>query len=191
MSMKQLSEPLSSQCSLKKREREIGLMSARVKIVVAAINAACLAVTLIFPGTTTPYAVLITIVTVSAWAFTAYEKNSLKNFGLHFYVTIVSIFSMLCIIFGIASRIEPVSAPDKDSISYVFRISSEAFMFGGKEIEYAPIALGTFGIAVILMIAEIFSTAKQKRDLCECPYHTQNQPMTINGYIEQKIGHIK
>lgn len=168
-------------------------MTARVKIVVAAINAACLAVTLIYPSNTTPYAVLITIVPVSAWAFTTYEKERLANLWLCLYVIISSILSMLCIIFGMVSEIKiPTQAQGGQPLSrYIFKISDEAFLFASEEFDYAPIAIVIFATAVILMVAEIFATARHKREQYQCPDHALDQPLTINGYIEKKIGHIK
>lgn len=171
-------------------------MSVKVKIVVTIINLACLLATLAFPNDMTPFAVMITIVSLSTWAFYTYEDQSSPKPGLIVYIVTVSLTAMVCVILGICTNIQMVSADgtvlkelNATFDHYVFTVKQGAFVFSGKSIGYTTIAMVSFVIISILSIFEILATAKESRSKPIFVTTAQSEPITV--MIEKQIGHLR
>ena len=171
-------------------------MSVKVKIVVTIINLACLLATLAFPNDMTPFAVMITIVSLSTWAFYTYEDQISPKPGLIVYIVTVSLTAMVCVILGICTNIQMVDADgtvlkelNATFDHYVFTVKQGAFVFSGESIEYTTIAMVSFVIISILSIFEIVATARESRSNSTLVTTIQSEPITV--MIEKQIGHLR
>ena len=171
-------------------------MSVKVKIVVTMINLACLLATLAFPNDMTPFAVMITIVSLSTWAFHTYEDQASPNLGLISYIVAVSLTAMVCVILGICANIKMVDANSNVLTElgtsfdhYVFCIKQGAFVLSGEKLNYTIIAMVAFVIISILSTLEIIATARENRTNATLVTTAQSEPITV--MIEKQIGYLR
>lgn len=171
-------------------------MSVKVKIVVTMINLACLLATLAFPNDTTPFAVLITIVSVAAWAFHTYEDKTTVKSGLMWYIVGVSLMAMISVLLGIATNIKMV---DSNGVvlnelteafdHYVFSIKPGAFIASGKNFGYTTVAMTAFGLVAMFSIVEIIATLQENKAESRKINSAQVEPISVT--IQKQIGHLR
>lgn len=132
-------------------------MSPKVKIVMAAINIACLLVTLLSPASITPLVLLTTIASTVTWAFTTQEQTDLHRHGLHLYIGGASLLSIVCIVLGTTTSISrpyPTTNPGR----YEFTFDSNIAGLGGTKFNYLVFAVIMFFSISGLMAIEIYSS---------------------------------
>ena len=171
-------------------------MSVKVKIVVSMINLACLLATLAFPNDMTPFAVMITIVSVTAWAFNTYEDNEPSKKGLLLYAIGASLVSMICVILGICTNIKMANCKGViiDELSeafdhYVFTIKQGAFILSDASFDYTLTAMLAFAIVAIFSVIEIWATVKNNQAKNKIVSTHRSEPITVT--IEKQIGHLR
>lgn len=171
-------------------------MSVKVKIVVTMINLACLLATLAFPNDTTPFAVLITIVSVATWAFHTYEDKKTAKAGLIWYIVGVSMIAMISVLLGVAANIKMV---DKNGIilnelndsfhHYVFAIKPGAFVGSGESFGYTTVALTAFFLVAVFSIVEIIATLQENKAESRKINNPHIEPISVT--IQNQIGHLR
>ena len=175
-------------------------MSYKVKIVVAILNLMCLFATLVFPNDTTPFAILITIISVATWVFTTYADSKLGKIGQCVYVSAVSLSAAICFILGITTKVGKADSAGNlitDVTSkfdhYVLVVSEESFIYSGKTLPYTYFAVGSLAIVATFMLIEIFAAALQKKPKTTMVsgYNLNNGVKSISWQIDQEIGHIR
>ena len=157
-------------------------MSTQVKIVIAAINTACLIVTLLFPADVTPLVLLTTIASTVSWAFTTQEQTKNRQRGLIIYTILASILAIICIVFGVTSSVirpDPSNAPGQ----YIFSFDSTLAGLANVRINYLYFAIPMFVLIVFLMIVEITSSSIKegiKKETIPLTKNIKNQLMKLN-----------
>ena len=126
-------------------------MSPKVKIAMAAINIACLAITLLSPTTITPLILLTTIASTVSWAFTTQERTPLHHSGLYWYIGGAALLSVICIVLGITASIS-YDPPGK----YQFVFDSTIAGLGDFKFGYPFFAWSMFSSISVLMAIEIY-----------------------------------
>ena len=161
-------------------------MSTQVKIVIAAINIACLIVTLLFPADVTPLVLLTTIASTASWAFTTQEKTKDGQKGLLIYTSLASILAIVCIVLGVTSSIirpDPCNNPGL----YVFSFDSTLVGLAKVTINYLYFAIPMFLLIVFLMSIEIGSSLiKEKAQNIK-----ENETIPIAKNIKQQLAKVK
>lgn len=168
-------------------------MSPKVKIVSAGINIACLVTTLLYPDSTTPFVLLMTIVSTAAWAFSDEIDPLHRDVGLYLYTIAAAALATICIVLGVTSSLNGVDAQGNVIANatqvvdhYEFQFENKVFLFGGDRWSYTPIAIGMLLLIVAMMVTEIVYTAKNYNRRSGVKYSH-----SISSYINSKIEHIR
>lgn len=132
-------------------------MSPKVKIAMAAVNVACLLVTLLSPATITPLVLLTTIASTVTWAFTTQERTALHRHGLHLYIGGASLLSIVCIVLGTTTSISR-PCPEINPGKYEFTFDSNIAGLAGTKFDYLFFAVVMFLSITGLMAIEIYSS---------------------------------
>lgn len=129
-----------------------------VKIILAAVNAVCLAITLFYPNSATPFSLLPVIVTLASWVFVSNQNKPHsviyleKDFRKEYLICAVVIASM-CIILGSTGIISGENG------KYIFTFRSEVAFLADLEFDYLLFAATAFISIMILIISEVISTS--------------------------------
>ena len=132
-------------------------MSLQVKIVMAAINTACLIVTLFCPSGVTPLVLLTTIASAVTWAFAKTEQSPLTRKGQIISTSIAAILAIACIVLGVTATISQPSAPEYAG-QFVFTFDETVVGLAGKSFDYLFFAVTMFVWIVFLMGEELFAS---------------------------------
>ena len=168
-------------------------MSPRIKIIVGAVNIACLIATLMYPDNVTPYALLMTIVSSGSWAFTSNSKDesSRGKCLLYSFVIISSILAIICIFLGVTANIYGVDAnntivstADQVVKEYYVHFNNRAFLLGGVKMSYTPVATGMLIAIVALTSGEIIYTPQKKDQDIQYSH-------SIASYINKQLDKIQ
>lgn len=168
-----------------RKQTEIERMSTQVKIVMAAINLACLIVTLAFPADVTPLILLTTIASTVSWAFTTQEPDDRHRKGLLIYIGLASFLAIVCIVFGVtASVIQP--DPTFNPSCYAFKFDDMLVAIGGAELNYLWFAIPIFIFIVFLMVIEIYTTFIKDRT----QNNGSNETLPLAKSIKQRLNSL-
>lgn len=155
-------------------------MSTQVKIIIAAINIACLAVTLAFPTDATPFILLVTIASVIPWAFSTQGKKETVPKPLLLYTSLASFAAFLCIVLGTTTSCVH-GKPESNNYFLIFKdgiASLSKFTFN-----YLYFAVPIFFLIVFLIIGEVIATLiKSKKQNNK---NDENRPIAIT--IDQRL----
>ena len=132
-------------------------MSTQVKIVMAAINIACLIVTLLSPADITPFVLLTTIASTASWAFTTQEKTKEGHKGLLIYTGLASFLAVVCIVLGVTSSIAEM-CPNQAPGLYIITFDDSLAFLAGKSFDFIWFAIPIFVFIVFLMCVEVISS---------------------------------
>ena len=161
-------------------------MSTQVKIVIAAVNIACLIVTLLFPADVTPLVLLTTIASTASWAFTTQEKTKDGRKGLLIYTSLASIPAIVCIVLGVASSIIRPD-PGNNPGLYVFLFDSTLAGLANTTVNYLYFAIPMFLFIVFLMGIEIYSSLIKEKTL----NNEEAEAIPIAQNIKQQLAKLK
>lgn len=132
-------------------------MSTQVKIVMAAINVACLIVTLLSPTDITPLVLLTTIASTVSWAFTTQGETKQGRKNLILYTCLASFVAVVCIVLGVTSSISNACSTENPGLYTIVFDDSLAFL-AGKSFHYGWFAVPIFILMVSLMCIEVISS---------------------------------
>jgi hypothetical protein len=132
-------------------------MSLQVKIVVAAINTACLIVTLLCPGDVTPLVLLTTIASAVTWAFAKTEQSRLTRKWQFISTSIASGLAIVCIVLGVTASISQPTVP-KYAGQFVFTFDTSVVGLAGQSFDYLFFAVTMFVVIVFLMGVELLTS---------------------------------
>ncbi len=157
-------------------------MSLQVKIIMAAINTACLVVTLFCPSNVTPLVLLTTIASTVTWAFAKTEESPLTRKGQYISTSIAAVLAIACIVLGVTATI---SQPDNRTYDgqFVFTFNDKVAGLAGISFDYIFYAAAMFISITFLTVVELFVsyfTGKHPRSK-----HPYSQP--IAREIKQKL----
>lgn len=175
-------------------------MSYKIKIVIAVLNIMCLFASIVFPNDTTPFAILITIISVASWAFSTYANSTVEKICQVVYVIAVSLTAAFCFIIGITTKVGKadiagnlITEATQSFDHYVLVVSNEAFIFPGKTFPYNGFAFGAIAVVSTFMLIEILATAVRRS-----PHGNSGIEITEQGHapsiatmIDWEIGHIR
>lgn len=165
-------------------------MSKKVKIIAAGLNLVCLLATISMPDSTTPFILLMSIISAAAWAFVSPEHEDDKNFGIYVHVILAVFAGAICILLGVTSSVVgvnsnnlPVTSLEETVVKYIFQFNRKVIFLADKPIDYIPVALGILALVIILTVGDIVNTQQPTK---ECVYSH-----SIASHIERKIRHIR
>lgn len=156
-------------------------MSLQVKIVMAAINAACLIVTLVCPSDVTPLILLTTIASTVTWAFAKTEQSLLTRKWQFISTSIASGLSIICIVLGVTTTISNPTTPSYVG-QFVFTFDSSVVGLAGRSFDYLYFAITTFLMIVFLMGVELCSSY-----LTEKSKGSQQSPQPLAHEIKRQL----
>lgn len=172
-------------------------MTSTTKIVITVVNMGCLLVTLAFPNDMTPFAVMIAIVPLCAWAFGTYNDGSRHSRGLLAYILVVSIIAVSCLLIGVCTNVVMVDSGNEivselgDTFShYEIRVKPGTFVLSGKRYDYTFVALVEFLVVLMLSWIDIHATRAEK-PIYGVKNNNVNHSCSIMTMIDDEIGHIR
>ena len=157
-------------------------MSLQVKIVMAAINVACLIVTLFCPSDITPLILLTTIASAVTWAFAKAEQSRLTRKWQFISTSVASGLAITCIVLGVTATISHPNAP-KHAGQYVFTFDETVVGLAGRYFDYLFFAITVFILILFLMGVELRASY-----LTEKPQKPQQpSPQPLARSIKQQL----
>lgn len=123
-------------------------INGKVKIVMAGINIVCLIVTLLYPNSATPFAVVPVIVTTTSW--TLFDKRGSSKFT-HFLV-VATFVASICLLIGLTSSVHDVNSVNgiSESPYYSIVFNEKVAFIGGTSFSYGifvALILGFFSVS--------------------------------------------
>lgn len=140
---------------IKQKKKDDGMMNTKVKIIMAAVNIACLAITLFRPDETTPLGVLTTACSTVTWLFGSQLERKTPDFINYICVITASILALLCIILNSIGEIKQVCCVPN---MYYYKCYDDIAFIGGTWCKYDGMAIGAFAVLVTIMLTEIICT---------------------------------
>lgn len=175
-----------------KKRKERNGMTKKVKIITAGLNLVCLVAALSMPDSTTPFVLLMTIISTAAWAFVNPEGEDIKNTGVYFHVFLAVLAGAICILLGVTSKIvaldsagQTVYDTTQQVVSkYVFQFNNKVIFFAGDTWDYNIFVVGMFALVAFLTLGDIVNTF---------PPDDKNRvySQSVASYINKKIQHIR
>lgn len=157
-------------------------MSLQVKIVMAAINTACLIVTLFCPSNGTPLVLLTTIASAVTWAFAKTEQSPLTRRWQFISTGVAGVLAIACIVLGTTTTISNPSS-SRYAGQFLFTFNKSVAGLAGKSFDYLFYAITMFVWLLILTGIELYASY-----LLEKPQKPQQpSPQPLARCIKQQL----
>ena len=137
------------------KRRKITKMNVRIKIIMAAVNIACLTITLLRPDATTPLGVLTTACSTVTWLFGSQLEQKIPRLVNYVCIIIASLLALFCIVLNSIGEIKQLwYAPS----IYYYECNANVAFIGGSQYLYNGMAIGAFIAIVGITLTEIICT---------------------------------
>lgn len=133
-------------------------MNVLIKILVGAINFACLLVGLAFPNSATPMTILPPLVTSSSWIFTSARESKRINIPQLLLLVMSCIVGIGCFFLGATSQ-----TVYTDNNMYLMKFHSNVAIVGGCTIPYDVLVSMVLTVFLALTFAEVVMSFSYKK----------------------------